>query len=216
MDEIYWFRLVLLLFTDIPFCTDFHKKPAEPELQNELNFTLDIVRNHLRCEQYIPSYILAKQLGISNLTLSKISSSMFVYNKSSDSKVNLGLNLKFDSKQRKVLGYTNKVAAGWQYSQRAKDLLMDYRVSMIFLSISRYCFSPFSSSFSKNSFPQFFDRLDKSAQRDMFQDTDFYSAEAATIKINEMKSFLKKAGVKDFEKVPLESVNITKVRNLFA
>lgn len=45
-------------------------------------------------------------------------------------KVNIGLNLKFEAKGLKVLGYSRKNATGWEFSQRAIDLIMDYKVSL--------------------------------------------------------------------------------------
>lgn len=45
-----------------------------------------------------------------------------------DSKINLGLNLKFEAKSQKVLGYTQKTDSGWEYSERAVQLIEEYKV----------------------------------------------------------------------------------------
>ena len=45
-----------------------------------------------------------------------------------DTKVNAGLNLKFEAKGMKVLGYTRKNDGGWEYSEKAISLITDYKV----------------------------------------------------------------------------------------
>lgn len=44
-----------------------------------------------------------------------------------DQRVNIGLNLKFEARGQKVLGYSRKGDGGWEYSQRAVDLIQEYR-----------------------------------------------------------------------------------------
>ena len=99
-------------------------------------------------EHYIPSYILAKQLGLNNLVLSKITSNLQVtcMNGRNEEIVNLGLNLKFENKQLKVLGYTRKGSEGrgWDFSVKAKDLISRYMVILLLLF---YCL--FSSLLAK-------------------------------------------------------------------
>lgn len=46
-----------------------------------------------------------------------------------DQKVNAGLNLKFEAKGQKVLGYTRKSEGGWEYSEKAISLIAEYKVS---------------------------------------------------------------------------------------
>lgn len=62
---------------------------------------------------------------MSGLTLSKITSSMMITN--GDQKVNVGLNLKFEAKSQKVLGYSRKGDSGWEFSNKAVELIMEYR-----------------------------------------------------------------------------------------
>jgi len=99
-------------------------------------------------DQYVPSYKVAKQLQMSPLALSKMCSSLFVISKSEDVRFNIGLSLKFDSKKKKVIGYSQKTAEGWEYSNAAIDLLNDYKVRIrviwqrfIYLSIYSFFFS---------------------------------------------------------------------------
>ena len=43
-----------------------------------------------------------------------------------EQKANIGLNLKFEAKQQKVLGYTERGLTGWEFSQKAIDLIREY------------------------------------------------------------------------------------------
>ncbi|CED84832.1 exonuclease ii [Phaffia rhodozyma] len=74
---------------------------------------------------YYPSHHVSRQLRISGLALSRITSSLFVVN-SQGNKANLGLNLKFEGKSMKVLGYSRKSANGWEYSDQAIKLIQEY------------------------------------------------------------------------------------------
>lgn len=65
---------------------------------------------------------------MSALTLSKISSSLMITGLN-DQRTNAGLNLKFEARSQKVLGYTRKTDAGWEYSDKAIALVSEYKVS---------------------------------------------------------------------------------------
>lgn len=68
-------------------------------------------------------------LGMSALALSRITSSFMVIT-SDGLKSNLGLSLKFEAKSMKVLDYSQKPAngRGWEYSEKAIQLIRDYKV----------------------------------------------------------------------------------------
>lgn len=91
--------------------------------------------------EYLPSHFVSRQLHMSGLTLSKITSSMMLNH--GDSKLNVGLNLKFEAKSQKVLGYTRKGDSGWQFSSKAVKLIEDY----------------------KNSFPEIINALDNAGRK---------------------------------------------------
>ncbi len=83
-------------------------------------------------ENYFALNVVAKKLGISNKTLSKITASV----KFNPGSLNLGLNLKFSSRGQQVMGYTRRIervspngqtVSRWEYSQKAIDLLRDYK-----------------------------------------------------------------------------------------
>jgi len=67
-------------------------------------------------------------VGISGRALSKITSSFMVFT-SDNQKTNLGLSLKFEAKALKVIDYSRKEGRTWEYSQKAVDLIKEYKVS---------------------------------------------------------------------------------------
>lgn len=73
---------------------------------------------------YYPAHVVCRQVHISSLTLSKMTSSMMV--SLGEQKTNIGLNLKFEAKQQKVLGYSERGLNGWEFSQKTIDLLREY------------------------------------------------------------------------------------------
>ncbi len=149
--------------------------------KQEPDFGREIVKLAERNTPYIPSYVVARQLHMPPLALSKLTSSFNVT--SSGLKLNLGLNLKFEAKKLKVLGYSRKSANGWEYSQKAMDLLAQYMIK----------------------FPEFFAAIINNPQGDGWEDTDFYPAEVAKQKVKEIGAWLKEVQTKSFEKVPLDA-----------
>ena len=66
-------------------------------------------------------------IGVSSLALSKITSSFMVV-MSDGSKVNLGLSLKFEAKSLKVINYSKKDGRYWEFSEKAVELIREYKV----------------------------------------------------------------------------------------
>ncbi|KAI8933157.1 hypothetical protein NX059_009798 [Plenodomus lindquistii] len=147
----------------------------------ERDFGRDVVRKAERATPYIPSYVVARQLNMPPLALSKLTSSFNV--NSSGLKLNLGLNLKFEAKKLKVLGYSRKSQNGWEYSQKAMDLLAQYMIK----------------------FPEFIAAIINNPTGDGWEDTDFYPQEVAKQKVKEIGAWLKEVQTKNFEKVPLDA-----------
>ncbi|EWC45022.1 hypothetical protein DRE_06302 [Drechslerella stenobrocha 248] len=131
--------------------------------------------------QYVPSYAVARSLKLSSLILSRITSSFQV--QVEDQRQNLGLNLKFEGKKLKVLGYSRKVASGWEFSQQAIDLIREYMTK----------------------FPDFFRGIEREPTADIYIAEDFYGPNNAKGKIKEIQQWLKEIEAKSFEKVPLEA-----------
>ena len=131
---------------------------------------------------YTPSYAVAKMLGLHPLVLSKITSS-FSVSALGLPRLNLGLNLKFESKKLKVLGYSQRSANGWEFSNKAIELLSTYMTK----------------------FPEFIAGIQRKPQGNEYDETDFYPKEIAGAKIKEIAAWLKSIESKNFEKVPLDA-----------
>ena len=76
---------------------------------------------------YYPSFEVSKTLRMSSYLLSRITSQFMV--KDGRQSINIGLELKFESKRQKVLGYTRKLANGkfWEFSPLAVNLINKYK-----------------------------------------------------------------------------------------
>ena len=148
----------------------------------EPEFGLDIVRQAERQHPYTPSYQVARMLNLHPLVLSKLTSAFNV--NSSGLRLNLGLNLKFEARKQKVLGYSRKNASGWEYSRKAIELLAQYMTK----------------------FPQFVAKISANPTGDGWEDTTFYSdPQEAKAKMKEIGAWLKSVETKDFERVPLDA-----------
>lgn len=126
---------------------------------------------------------------MSSLILSKLTSSLHVVYRSTDRRVNLGLNLKFEGKKQKVLGYTRKTDNSWEYSQKAVALLQEY----------------------KTQFPDFIAGLERKSRADLYIAEELYSDGSSTEKIKKIEEWLKKSKVRDFERVDLDAEQLDKV-----
>ena len=134
-----------------------------------------------RLSPYSPSFAVAKMLGLNALVLSKITSSFQVVLE--DNRVNLGLNLKFEAKKLKVLGYSRKNDRGWEYSDKAVQLIQQYMIK----------------------FPDFIAGIQRNSQGNVYEATDFYPSSEAKSRIKEIQAWLKEVESKSFEKVPLDA-----------
>jgi 5'-3' exoribonuclease 1 len=83
--------------------------------------------------QYEPSWKLAKKLKVSSLSLSRLTSKLIVL--WGKRKVNIGLQLKFDSRGHKVLGYSQKTEKGWEFSSCAISIIIEYQVNEILIVV---------------------------------------------------------------------------------
>lgn len=150
-----------------------------PNEQRE-NFEYQRVVKTRPTEQYFPSFVLARQLRVSPLALSRIASSLLVEMRDGP-KSNIGLSLKFESKGQKVLGYTRKSDRGWEYSRMAFELVEKYI----------------------QKFPEVFQVLD-GHDRGITKARDIFpGAEDADAKVKEIRSWLKSEGVLDLQPVSL-------------
>lgn len=157
---------------EVVVSTPKHKEP---------DFAKSIIRQAERTNPYTPSFAVAKQLGIHPLILSKITSSFFV-NTAGSLKLNLGLNLKFEGRKMKVLGYSRKSQTGWEFSVLAIKLIAEYMVT----------------------FPDFFVGIQKEPQKSDIEETDIWKdPKVASQRMKDVVAWLKKQP--KLERVPLEA-----------
>lgn len=102
---------------------------------------------------------------MSGRALSKITSSFMVIT-SDNLKTNLGLSLKFEAKALKVIDYSRKDGRTWEYSEKAIDLIREYKVwnhniSFLFISFLTY-------TYHQQTFPEVFRILDKGGDGKIF------------------------------------------------
>jgi 5'-3' exoribonuclease 1 len=148
----------------------------------EVEFGRNVVNGHGFQTHYTPSYAVAKMLGLHPLVLSKITSA-FSISACGLPRLNVGLNLKFEAKKLKVLGYSRRSDNGWEFSNKAIELLSTYMTK----------------------FPEFIAGIQRKPQGNEYEETDFYPAEIASVKIKEIVAWLKTIESKNFEKVPLDA-----------
>ena len=147
----------------------------------EADFATPIIRDAEKLAPYAPSFSVAKMLNLNPLVLSRITSSFQIdlYG----TRVNLGLNLKFEAKKLKVLGYSRRGVNGWEFSEKAIALVQQYMVN----------------------FPEFIAHIQQNPKVDGFSATDFYPEKEASGKIKDIQAWLKSIEAKNFEKVPLDA-----------
>ncbi|PON24021.1 alkaline phosphatase D [Trichoderma gamsii] len=152
-------------------------KNKEPDITKKIIFQAE------RSNPYTPSFAIAKQLGVHPLILSKITSSFQVIS-AAGLKLNLGLNLKFEGRKLKVLGYSRKSETGWEFSNLAVKLIADYMVA----------------------FPDFFAAIQKEPQRSEISESDLWNdPSVASQRIKDILAWLRKQETSKFERVPLDA-----------
>jgi 5'-3' exoribonuclease 1 len=134
---------------------------------------------------YLPSHAVSRQVYVSGLALSKLTASVFLMH--NDQRVNVGLNLKFEAKQQKVLGYSRKTENGWEFSAKAVELIKEY----------------------KQLFPEIVETLNNN-RGDLTYATDFFAADQVDARMKALVTWIKEKGVRDFDKVPLFSEQLDK------
>lgn len=149
----------------------------------EPDFAKPLIYQAEHSNPYTPSFAVAKQLGVHPLVLSKITSSYQVLGKGG-LKLNLGLNLKFEGRKLKVLGFSRKSKTGWEFSNLAIKLIANYMVA----------------------FPDFFAAIQREPQKSEVSDTDLWKdQETASQRVKDISAWLKKQETSKFERVPLEA-----------
>ena len=144
-------------------------------------FGREIAADVERHTPYTPSYAVARMLSLNPLVLSKLTSAFQVILE--EGRMNLGLNLKFEAKKLKVLGYSRRSDSGWEFSQKAIELVQQYMLN----------------------FPNFIAGIQRNPQGKDYDATDFYPPDQAKAKVKEIQAWLKSIESKSFQKVPLDA-----------
>lgn len=154
-------------------------------LQNKIpEFGRQIAAEADRLSPYTPLFAVAKMLNLNGLVLSKITASFQV--ELNEQRINLGLNLKFEAKKQKVLGYSRRSDNGWEFSPKAIDLIRQYMMK----------------------FPAFIAHIQQNTQGNVYRAEDIYPKEEAKEKIKEIQEWLKEIESKSFERVPLDAAQL--------
>lgn len=156
---------------DIWLLTTLHKLPE---------FGRDFAQRKESMLKYYPSPVVAKMVSMPPLVLSKMMSSMRVSFGSKGS-INAGLNIKFDARKLKVLGFSRKNSYGWEYSENAVRLVLEYR----------------------KKFPELINYMVKNPNMDTYSLDDVYGPEALAHSI-EIKGWLKERNISSLEPVSLD------------
>lgn len=168
---------------------------ASDTIAIELAFITDMAQEHAILQKlvqqraqdsYFAAADVAKRLRISSLVLSKVTSSMMMmFHKQ---KINIGLNLKFEAKSRKVLGYTRRTHTGWEYSERAVRLVAEYQAK----------------------FPEIFRALAQPSTDGEFITAEDIFRDKAETRVKELRTWYKAHNIKDLEIVPLYAERLQK------
>ncbi|EGO60604.1 hypothetical protein NEUTE1DRAFT_127448 [Neurospora tetrasperma FGSC 2508] len=151
--------------------------------EREPDFARQIILDAQRDNHYLPSYMVAKDLGLHSLALSKITSSYYITTLGG-LRVNLGLNLKFEGKKQKVLGYSRKSETGWEFSMAARAMLVEYMTK----------------------FPDFFAAVKQHPSSAELTETDLWPEPAvASARVKEIGAWLKTLKTSQMERVPLDA-----------
>lgn len=137
-------------------------------------------------DSYFSSADVAKRLRISSLVLSKVTSSVIMlFNKQ---KINIGLNLKFEAKSRKVLGYTRRTHTRWEFSECAVRLVAEYQ----------------------SKFPEIFRGLSRRLSDGEYNTAEEIFGDKAEQRIKQLRSWFKAHDIKELEVVPLHVERLQK------
>ena len=142
--------------------------------------------NDSRETRYMAAWNVAKKLGLTALALSKLTSTLMIEINSSK-KANIGLNLKFEGKKLKVLGYSEKNDTGWEFSSKAVELIQAYL----------------------NAFPSIQIGLRKPPAGNFYTASDFFHGTSASAEVASVMKWLKDSGVKDLVTVPLSTTALS-------
>ncbi|XP_060517739.1 5'-3' exoribonuclease 1 [Cylas formicarius] len=128
-------------------------------VKEEPNFVAATVLQGELFRNYKALHNVASPLGMSNILFSRVTGSIFVNTRNNEGElksVNIGLDLKFNKKNKETPGYTRKIGSTWYYTDKVADLVKEYaeKFPAVFDFISQndsYDNAMADSIFGKNS-----------------------------------------------------------------
>ena len=161
---------------------------AGDQITVEMAFFHDMAKEHAILRKivqqraqvkYFTTQEVTAQLRVSSLVLAKLASGVAVYH--GNQRMNIGLNLKFEAKGRKVLGYSRRTSQGWEYSERAVRLMQDVLTK----------------------FPELRRGLSKRlASGEFYSSEDIFEQNTAQ-RIKDLRTWIHENGLRDMDIVPL-------------
>ena len=98
---------------------------SEPDLFEVRQREIDIMKN-----EYDTNYVLAQKLGISGHVLSRFLGSIFIKKGGASSgygsNANIGLCLKFNSRNEEISGFSKKQGDTWMFSSKVQEMMEEY------------------------------------------------------------------------------------------
>ena len=162
------------------------KRFTIPELNAVPKFIPEIVAADTQDMKLTPAWLVAKKLGLTALGLSKLTSSLMVESANSK-KINFGLNLKYESRKLKVLGYSEKRDTNWEFSNKAIELIQSYL----------------------KRFPSILKTLKRPPSGDYYSVGDFFPGNNSDKCVEDLMKWLKENGVRDLITVPLSTTALS-------
>ncbi|KAI9256901.1 exoribonuclease 1 [Sporodiniella umbellata] len=152
------------------------------------DFGHQVVLKQTREIVYASAQVLCRELRISNFALSRLTSSLQVVERHGQ-RINIGLNLKFESKGECVPGYTRKTPEGfWEYSTKASALIGEYI----------------------QAFPEFVQMMMKRKGSSMLEIGDFGWTDEGAKYLQNMRAWLKARKVHDLTRVSIDACELEK------
>lgn len=161
---------------------------AGDQITVEMAFFHDMAKEHAILRKivqqraqvkYFTTQEVAAQLHVSSIVLGKLASGVAIYH--GNQRMNIGLNLKFEAKSRKVLGYSRRTSQGWEYSERAVHLMQDVLTK----------------------FPELRRGLSKRIQSGEFYTSEDIFEQNPAQRLKDLRTWIHENGLRDMDVVPL-------------
>ncbi|XP_015791407.2 LOW QUALITY PROTEIN: 5'-3' exoribonuclease 1-like [Tetranychus urticae] len=139
------------------------QRVAEPDLIEVKNRSYELMS-----KEYMTNHALAQRLSVNPCIVSRLTGTVMV-EKANGNKVNIGLNLKFNTRREYVPGYSQRRDETWLFSWKTLKLMEEYN----------------------SKFPELFINLSRLADQKRFQPEQIFNGPNPEAKISEVAAWLK-------------------------